>query len=207
MSVSQIEVLEQGMIESPIDLLKLDVVDWNRLNGYWRNPGEALERVGSWFVNTTRYAKLHINLYSYPERDDFPGWKHRGDHEKMGQLFWNYFHYRFKGTLAYSDCPDFEGTLTYSNGDEIRCWGDIGKVSPIGLVEAQRQMSAFDLWISVVDAGTQVVLEPFVSLRGLFVLNQGDFPQVDKERLLHQRWMDGSKFARTVTERTRKSEE
>jgi hypothetical protein len=68
-------------------------------------------------------------------------------------------------------------------------------------------MSAFDLWISVVDAGTQVVLEPFVSLRGLFVLNQGDFPQVDKERLLHQRWMDGSKFARTVTERTRKSEE
>jgi len=158
------------------------------------NCGEALEQVGSWFVDTTRYAKIHVDLYSYPERDDFPGWAHVQDHEQVGRLFWNYFHYRFRGTLYFADSPDFWGTLTYSQGD-------IGKVSPIGLVEAQRQMSAFDLWISVANAVTQVILEPFVSLQGLFDLNQSVSLQVNREMLLLRRWTDKQKFLRALTEK------
>lgn len=157
--------------------------------------------MGSWFVNTTRYAKIQVDLYSYLERDDFPGWTHVQDHEQMGRLFWTYFHYRFRGRLYFADSPDFWGTLTHSQGDEIRFWGDIGKVSPIGLVEAQRQMSAFDLWISVTNAVTQVILEPFVSLQGLFDLNQSVSLQVNREILLRSRWTVKRKFLRVLTEK------
>jgi hypothetical protein len=44
-------------------------------------------------------------------------------------------------------------------------WGDIGKVSAQIFALTQKELGAHDLWISVVDEHTQIIIEPFVNLR------------------------------------------
>jgi len=72
-----------------------------------------------------------------------------------------------KGTLAFADAPDFSGTLVIE-GKRIRFWGDSGKVSPITFLETLKQMDVHDIWISLPDAQTQIVIEALVSFRHLW---------------------------------------
>lgn len=154
-------------MKSPNDLFKLNIIDWNRLNGYWSNPLEALQSVGSWFTNTSHYTVMAIDITKAPQRTDFPGWDHVGHHEQVGELYWNWFHANHKGELHFSDSPDFYGNFQV---DEGKCgfYGDIGKASPIALASIQKQMVLGDIWISIVNEEKQVIIEPFVSLMDLF---------------------------------------
>ena len=44
---------QQGLIQTPNDLLNLHLIDFSRLNGYWPNELEAIESICSWIVGTT----------------------------------------------------------------------------------------------------------------------------------------------------------
>jgi hypothetical protein len=45
----QMPVVEQRLIESERDIMKLDIIDLNRLNGSWANSFDALQTIASWF--------------------------------------------------------------------------------------------------------------------------------------------------------------
>src|SRR5215469_1088222 len=47
---------QQGLFQTPHDLLNLHVIEFSRLNGYWPNELEAIEAICSWIVGTTKYA-------------------------------------------------------------------------------------------------------------------------------------------------------
>lgn len=119
------KVIEEGWIQSKEDLLKLDIVDWNRLIDYWDNTREALESISSWLEGHTRYAIVQCSMGKAPQRDDWPGWDHVGNHAQMGRIFWNWFYQKNRGELHLSDSPDFHGILRLPNWPEKRFWGDI----------------------------------------------------------------------------------
>jgi len=108
-------------------------------------------------------------LRAAPERDDWPGWKHVGAHELLGKLYWNWFYQRPMGDLHFSDSPDFHGRITFPDSPNRDFWGDIGKVSASTFIGSLKMMDANDLWISVLDERTQVVIEPLVSIKELWL--------------------------------------
>jgi hypothetical protein len=155
-------VLDHGIIRSVGDFVRLGVIDWMRYKPYWRSPQQAMQVVSAPFINKMRFLIAQLDLYDYPERNDFPGWKHVGNHEELGLLYWNHFHYVFEGELHFHDQPDFSGVIIHRDGEptEWPFWGDIGQVSPITLLDTSRALLPHTLWISVLDAQTQVVIEP-----------------------------------------------
>jgi len=161
-------VTDHVRITSFGQILQLDIIDWNRLNGYWDNTFDALQVVADWLTDVTEYAILRTSLKLAPERADWPGWKHVGDHVAVGRLFWNWFHWKKRGTLVFADSPDFSGTLELPHGKTVRFWGDIGKVSPSTFLETIKRMDKDDIWISIPDVTTQIVLEPLVSFRDIW---------------------------------------
>ena len=40
-------VVEQRLIESEGEIMKLDIIDWNRLDGSWANSFDALQTIAS----------------------------------------------------------------------------------------------------------------------------------------------------------------
>lgn len=163
-----VEVLEYGkLIKEPEDFLRLRLVDWGRLNGVWEHEREAMEAVCSWVVNTTVCTVIKTPLWQYPQRDDWPGWEHVGVHPELGQQYWNYFHYRQLGELYFDDEPDFAGYIYRDGKDKQPFHGDIGQVSPSTFSMTYRSHFAHDLWISVLDSETQVILEPMVCIADL----------------------------------------
>jgi len=153
------DIVEQGFFTSELDIMKLNIFDWNRLNGSWRNPADALRTISSWFVRNAGYTLAREDLTAFPERDDWPGWKHAGRHERLGRLYWNAFHASEMGMITFSDEPDFHGTLILGDGYESHFWGDVGKVSAQCFAMTQKCMRKGDLWISVLDERTQVIIE------------------------------------------------
>lgn len=156
------------MIVSPGTLLELDVIDWRRGGIYWDDPQEALATISAVIVGRTEYLIAEVDMRLAPERGDWPDWRHTGAyHNSLGKLWWDWFHWKRKGTLSFSDSPDFQGTLQLPNQAPIRFWGDIGTVSALAFFESIRQMKAGDLWISIPDHETQVLLSPLVDLNRL----------------------------------------
>ena len=157
------EVIRQFTISSAIDLLGLDIIDFNRLNGVWKDPGEAMNTILSWFdgVAIATEVKVH-DYFNAPMRDDFPGWKHIGTHEKIGRYYWNWFWWHHEnGNLYFSDAPDFYGNLE----DGSRFWGDIGKISASAFARTQKQMRDHDIWVTLKgDGSRQVVIEPKINI-------------------------------------------
>ena len=159
-----IRIKSQGYITSKADLFKLDIVQWQRLKSY-----ELIDmhvQVAENLLSGSLYRVLEIRLRDYPIRADWPGWKHAGHHESLGRLYWNFFHATNIGHLSFADMPDFQGTI---ESPELPCpmnfYGDIGQVSPHVFLETVRRMQAHELWISVQDEMTQVVIEPLVDIR------------------------------------------
>src|SRR6266702_7478194 len=122
------EVIAQKIFKSELDIMKLNIIDWNCLNGSWRNPADAVRTISSWFLGRAVYTIAREDLAEFPERDDWPGWKHVGRHERLGRLYWNAFYGSDMGTITFADEPDFSGTLIFP-GYKRHFWGDIGKVS------------------------------------------------------------------------------
>lgn len=162
-------IIEHGEIKSVRDLLKLGIIDWNRLNNYWENADEAASAIVSWLDGSkATYGIVDHDLSAVPDRGDWPGWKHVGLHPEMGKMYWNYFHYSFNGTLHFSDAPDFHGTLQFKDGSTARFYGDIGQVSASTFMHTIRMLDAGDIWISVIDSCTQIIIEPQISVSSLW---------------------------------------
>ncbi len=58
----QMPVVEQKLIESERDIMKLDIIDWNRLNGSWANSFDALQTIASWFAHNAYYTVVKHDL-------------------------------------------------------------------------------------------------------------------------------------------------
>jgi hypothetical protein len=155
-------VLDHGIIRSMGDFVRLGIVDWMRYKPYWRSPQQAMRVVSAPFINKMSFLVAQLDLHEYPERNDFPGWKHVGAHEELGRLYWNHFHYVFEGELRFHDQPDFSGVIIHRDREpaEWPFWGDIGQVSPITLLDTSRALLSHTMWISVLDEQTQIIIEP-----------------------------------------------
>jgi len=139
----------------------LDIVDWSRTNGAFRNPYQAMTHTCSWLINRAWYTISQEDMTLAPVRDDWPDWKHAGQHEELGRIWWNYFLNVGEGVshqLAMPDVPDFCGSVTYE-GVEHQVFGDIGSIPVQACVASTKQMRPGDLWISVCDTQTHIVIE------------------------------------------------
>lgn len=162
-------IVDHGIIRDQNDFLKLDIVDWTRYHAHWKNPQACMKRVSAVFINQYAYKIIDLNLLAYPQRNDFPGWRHVGNHEEMGQLYWNHFHHDFPGSeLYFHDSPDFGGVIRYTDQrkdhypiNEFPFSGDIGRVSPIAIIDSMQGRANHCLWISVSSIKRQVILKPF----------------------------------------------
>jgi hypothetical protein len=165
-------IIKQKLITSTEDILEANIIDFNRLNGCWDSPVGALQTILSWFRNAATIAYFQIeDFYDAPEREDWPGWKHIGNHPELGRKYWNWFFWKHSnGQLWFSDSPDFGGILpSDDSGRRNWFWGDIGKVSASAFARVQKQMSDGDIWISVLGDGKQhVVIEPHYSISDLW---------------------------------------
>jgi hypothetical protein len=165
-----VQIIERKMIESVYDLTDLGIIDWHRLNGYWRNEADAIEAVASWFIGRAEYSIVQCDLTKYPmlDKEQFK-WKHVGEgHWQLGYKYWSYFKQRNIGTIAFGDQPDFWGEFLFKDGHKARFWGDIGNVSASTFARAQKWMREGDLWISVLDDFRQVLIEAQEDLAELY---------------------------------------
>jgi len=146
-----------------MDVLSLDIIDFNRLNGHWSDSSGALKTIFSWFdgMAVATVAKIH-NYLEAPKRDDWPGWDHCGSHSGVGQTYWNWFWWNHpNGELCFDDQPDFFGMFD----DGSRFWGDVGKVSASTFAMSQKFLRKNDLWISLLgDGSRQVLIESLVDI-------------------------------------------
>jgi hypothetical protein len=160
-------VIEQGIISTSNDLCKLQIIDWHRLNGdFENNPARAVQLATNWLTLKATYTIAHIPLRTYPTRNDWPGWKQGGQQESLGRLFWNAFLATRRGTLTFSDEPDFAGSYQATSRPEpFQVYGDIGQVAASTFIFTLAHMSEGDLWISVLDEETQIILELLFDLQ------------------------------------------
>lgn len=179
------KLIEQKVITSQYDFVRLGIIDWNRLNGTSPNIAQAMQDISSWFIDTTAYTIIEHDLSAAPKRDDFPEWHHIGNtHEGLARLFWNDFKYCYpEGELIFSDEPDFYGTMKDSalkvpedrlfyeteTMGHAHFWGDIGQVSASAFaLTAIRKMQKGDLWISLLSKNRQVIIEALDDLNKNF---------------------------------------
>jgi len=152
-------IIKQKQIESISDVTGLRIIDFNRCNGLWENnPYEAMNAVAPWLIGNT-YTIIHHNMRMEPVRDDFPGWQHAGTHEHMGKLFWNYFHHRFQGEIAFHDMPDFSGNIIFKDY-KVNFLGDVGRVSVSTFaLNVLPKLREYDLWITMISEDTHLIME------------------------------------------------
>lgn len=156
------------LFTTPYQVMGLNIMDFNRPNGVWSNPGDALETISSWLIHRARFTKIEVmDFEDAPVRDDCPDWKHYGKtHGPIGENLRNWFYWKFPHSkLALADEPDFYGWFAVDDGfdHKPKFWGDIGKVSISTFSRTIKGMSNGDLWISVLDEGRrQVIIELLV---------------------------------------------
>ncbi len=157
-----LEIREQGYVTSAAAIGRLNIIDFNRCNGVWRNNTVlALQAVCTSLVGKTYYSIFECDMTQFPNRDDFPAWHHAGNHHVLARQYWNMFHALFRGQLQFHDSPDFSGTfLDEESGEIARFQGDIGKVAVSTFcLDVLPQMNRGDLWISVVSPQTHITIE------------------------------------------------
>jgi hypothetical protein len=166
------KIREQKKLESLEELMQLNIIDFQRTNGRWDdNISQGIATVANWLINTTVYSLVEIDLTRYPLCGDFPAWTHAGEHEQIGRLYWSFFFSAYgkrSPHLQFSDAPDFRGS--YLDNEQVRrnIYGDIGQISVSAFVEnVLPNLRLHDLWISVLDSYSQVIVEPLVDLQAL----------------------------------------
>jgi len=149
------------LIESPLDLLEADIIDIQRCSPF-PNSAKALQACYSGLERAAYLTIIEINdFWDAPEREDWSGWKHSSNHDKIGEQLWNWLWWKCSDiikSLSFGDSPDFLGE--FCNGSWFS--GDIGKVSPLAfMLTAGGRFRANDLWVSILDDGArQVIIEP-----------------------------------------------
>ncbi len=154
-------MIKQFQIKNRQDIERLEIIDFDRLNGYWQYRDQAMDTIFSWFKHQALVTIFEIEDYEdLPQRDDFPEWDHVGSHDIEAKTYWNWFRVAHPDAeLKLSDSPDFYGT--FGNGN--RFFGDFGKVSASAFAYTQKQMREHDLWISVFSR-RHVVIEPMFNI-------------------------------------------
>lgn len=98
---------------------------------------------------------------AYPERGDWPGWKHVGNHPAIGRSLWNWFHHHLpQYTLVFVDQPDLRAWSIRGKKTHF-IHGDVGQVPPQAFVRALNGLEPGDMWISVLNGGTKHVVLTF----------------------------------------------
>jgi hypothetical protein len=159
-------LIECGIISSANDLARLKIIDYGRA-AYCESRHHAKFATAKWLINHTIYYKIEDDLTQYEERSDWKKWSHPGNHPLIGKLYWNWFHSLHTGKLVFGDEPDFWGHYETDNGLQ-KFWGDIGKVSATTFLWTITKLGQNDIWISVVDSKTQVLLCPLYNIREVF---------------------------------------
>jgi len=156
--MKDIKIISKKLITTPFDLMNESFIDFNRLNGCFKSPAEAIRNIFSWFDHRATMTIVDIFIFhDAPKRNDFPGWNHIGNHSSLGKLYWNWFFLNHPdGELHFGDSPDFYGNFA----DGQMFWGDIGRVSASAFALTQKGMGIGDLWISILGDGVrQIVIE------------------------------------------------
>lgn len=99
-----VTVIKQELILSEDELVRLNIIDFGRNNGgVFGGPHKAI-RVISNHVVRSMVCTITEDTEEYPERDDFPGWSHVGNHVAVGKKYWNKLRkiYSSKNTWLYS---------------------------------------------------------------------------------------------------------
>lgn len=147
------------------DILQLQMIDFSRCNGLWHNNVlHAIQAICPWLVGNAGYSILPVDLEKSPQRADWPGWTHVGNHESLGKLYWNWFfdHVGDRGTLHFVDEPDFYGTIKDPETEEIVTFqGDIGQVAASTFaLEVLPSFNRDCWWVSVLNARRVIVIMP-----------------------------------------------
>ena len=167
-SIVSAEMWENELIAAPAiitsikDILNLHIIDFGRLNGCWENELDAMETIGSWFINKAVVTQMKIKDFHHSPPCDKPfSWQHIGGHVSIGKRYRDWFDWVHpEEELNFGDSPDFWGRI----GDQM-FWGDIGKVSASTFALTQKGMGAHDLWISLLGDGShQVIIETQYSI-------------------------------------------
>jgi hypothetical protein len=160
----------QKQIKTKDDIFELGIIDFNRLNGVFQNPNDALNTIFSWYELGAIVSIIDCSDIwgEVKTRNDFPGWKHVGTHVEVGKKYWDFFWANFEGLentwLQFSDSPDFQGAI-----EGKTFWGDIGQVSASAFAISQKQMDKGSLWITIIDNGnTHVLIESLVNIVDIF---------------------------------------
>jgi hypothetical protein len=154
-------IVYSKMIETPYDIMEADILSFAKPGSgeYLRIAFECLDKLA-------RITKLYIpDFHDAPGRDDFPGWRHAGNHETIAKAYWDWLHWRDQGCrIAFGDSPDISGSF----GDGALFVGDIGQVSADTFVRSIKRLDEHEVWLSVLDDGcNHIMIEPMVSIRAL----------------------------------------
>lgn len=154
-------IIKQFQVKTKKDIERLNIIDFNRLNGHWQYSDQAMATIFSWFKHKAKVTIYEIEGYEdAPDRGDFPEWQHVGNHEREAKEYWNWFRSAHPDAeLNLSDSPDFCGT--FRNGN--RFFGDFGQVSASAFAYTQKQLREHDLWISVL-GHIHVIIEPMFNI-------------------------------------------
>jgi len=150
------------LIKSMRDIVNLNIIAWENLNGCWENALDAMETISSWFIDRAVVTQAKINDFDNAPPSDKPfAWSHTGNHVPIGEKYHNWFDWVHpKDELHFSDSPDFYGRM-----GEALFWGDIGRVSASTFAMTQKGMGKGDIWISLLrDGSHQVIIEAQYSI-------------------------------------------
>ena len=116
---------------------------------------------GVWTVLETARLKMEwAELY----RERFGEWGHGGGrtraHNRLGEA-WGWWALNWGGfeRVQLADSPDLDGEL-----GGRRVIGDVGQCTFMAWMDGVRGLRPHDLWVSVLDWGTQVIVEPQVEI-------------------------------------------
>ena len=137
-TIGWMETLKELLIELPTSWSVVNVLLLEEFAEFW------IERHGEWKHGSGR-TKSHNEL-------------------GMSYAWWALHEASALNELHLSDSPDFSGSMllpdgVHSSPTSARVCGDIGKCTPVALLAGLRTMNFHDVWISVADWQTQVLIE------------------------------------------------
>ena len=99
-------------------------------------------------------------------KSEYGEWEHKTGkkHNLLGMAFGYWMKETKNIVIELSDSPDFYGEFPI---DQNKIIGDIGKATFPALLNGLRQLTFHNLWISVLDEKTQVIIEFFFSIEDL----------------------------------------
>jgi hypothetical protein len=150
--------------EKPSDILRLGIIDIGRESTYFKNEGDALDRL--WELLGDKRAAYTIqfppSFWDTPEADGWEDWDHVGQtHQDVGPKLYDWLIANHPGSeIRFRDEPDFQ--VVRPDGMIIN--GDIGKVGVATFVFAWLNLPPGSWWMSVSEDGEKHTI--IVALHG-----------------------------------------